>query len=222
MEGLPETMRTICITVNDDNYIRMGGLYGDNASNSTSMSRTCQHHSERGVIAQFFYGIHAPKLGVETTLPYEVDSPGSGFKIGPKPTGCWLSHRALWAACLLLPDDLFFIIEDDAKFPEDWSARVNQAVLDATDFDVLYIGSCCTGDKPTRHVAGNVYEVQWPFCTHGYIVRRSALHTLIETQDEARCYAPIDVSLALHSLPKLKTRVVKPRILDQFDTEILP
>lgn len=215
-------MRTVCITVNDDNYARMGGLYGDYKTSPISVSQTCQHFSERGVDAQFFYGIHGPKLGIETTLLYEIDAPHSGFKMPSKPVGCWLSHRALWAACLLLPDDLFFILEDDAKFPEDWRSRVDQAVHDAADFDVLYIGSCCTDNKPTRHIAGNVYEVQWPFCSHGYIVRRSALRVLIATQDAARCYAPIDVSLTLHSLPGLKTRVVKPRILDQFNTEILP
>lgn len=213
-------MKIICITVNDDNYIRMGGLYSNYEAKAVSMAEIRQHHRDRGVDAQFFYGIPGPKLGIETTLTYEVDNPGSGFRMDSKTVGCWLSHRALWAACLLLPDELFFIIEDDARFPEDWLERVDRAVLDAADFDVLYIGSCCTENKPTQHIAGNVYEVQWPFCTHGYIVRRSALHTLIETQDEARCYAPIDVSMTLHSLPKLKTRVVKPRILDQGGTNI--
>ncbi len=213
-------MRIICITINDDSYLRMGGLYGTQKTSPTSTSRVREHFAERGVDAQFFYGIHGPKLGVETTLTYEVDNPGTGFKIGAKPTGCWLSHRALWAALLLLPDEIFFVLEDDAEFPENWRTMVNQAVHDAGDFDILYVGSCCTEGKPTRHIAGNVYEVKWPLCTHGYIVRRSALHVLIETLDAARLYAPIDIALAFHSLPKLKTRVVKPRILDQFNTEI--
>jgi GR25 family glycosyltransferase involved in LPS biosynthesis len=215
-------MRTICITVNDDNYVRAGGMYGTNPRAPLPMSAVRAHFAERGVDAQFFCGIHAPKLGLATTLPYEIDNPGSGFNIGTENVGCWLSHRALWAACLLLPDEMFFIIEDDALFPEDWRERVDRAVLDAGNFDILYIGSCCTEGKPAKHIAGNVFEIQWPFCTHGYIVRRSALPVLIETQDAARLYAPIDLSLAFHSLPKLKTRVVKPRILNQVNTEISP
>lgn len=214
-------MRIICITVNDGNHNRADGMYGPKDTPIPS-TKVRAHFAARGVDAQFFYGIHAPKLGIVTTLPYEADNPGSGFNIGAENVGCWLSHRALWAALLLLTDDLFFIVEDDAKFPEDWRQRVDQAVLDADDFDLLYIGSCCTADKPARHIAGVVYEVRWPLCTHGYIVRRSALLTLIETQDAARLYAPIDISLVFHSLPQLKTRVVKPRILDQFDTEISP
>jgi len=214
-------VRTICLTLNDETYTSMGGLYCTHGNGSPSrLARARRHFAERGVDAQFFFGIHATQLGIENTLTYEIDNPGTNFKIGAKPTGCWLSHRALWAACLLLPDELFFIVEDDALFPEDWKERVCVAVRDAGDFDLLYVGSCCTEKKPTKHVAGSVFEVRWPFCTHGYIVRRSALMTMIETQDAARLYAPIDISLAFHTMSRLKTRVVKPRILDQFDSQL--
>ncbi len=179
------------------------------------------HFSERGVDAQFFYGFDAVKLGVDTTCVYERDSPGSGYKMGQKPTGIWLSHRSLWAALLLLPDDLFLILEDDASFPVDWRGRVGSAIVDAGDFDVLFVGSCCTGDKPRTHIAGAVYEVRWPICLQGYVVRRSALETMIKTQDDARCYAPMDISLVLHTFEQLKVRTVLPRILDQFNTIIL-
>lgn len=219
-------MRTICVTLNDEKYTSMGGLYGTHEGGKPSrLARARQHFAERGVNAQFFFGIHATQLAIENTLTYEVDNPGTNFRIGPKPTGCWLSHRAVWAACLLLsedPNELFFILEDDAKFPEDWKERVEAAVRDARDFDMLYIGSCCTEGRPTKHIAGNVYEVQWPLCNHGYIVRRSALMTMIETQDAARLYAPIDISLVFHTMEQLKVGTVKPRILDQFDTEIPP
>lgn len=206
-------MRTICVTVNVD-----GAYTRSMASESIPLSQVQQHFVERGVEAQFFHGIDAGKLGIVTTRPYEVDK---DWCMSAKAVGCWLSHRALWAACLLLPDDVFLIIEDDAKFPEDWRARIDQAVRDAGDFDLLYVGSCCTGDKPTTHIAGDVYEIQWPYCTHGYIVRRRALEALIATQDKAGCYAPIDISLTYHSLPLLKTFVVKPRILDQFYMDAL-
>ena len=58
---------------------------------------------------------------------------------------------------------------------------------------------------------------------HGYILHRRALDVLIDTQDEARCYAPIDISLMFHSLARLqRVYTVLPRIVDQFDKEIVP
>jgi GR25 family glycosyltransferase involved in LPS biosynthesis len=209
-------MRTVCVTLYGSYEARTPGAGVRNGD------RTRQHFAARGVDAQFFYGVHAPKLGVDTTLPYEVDGgPGCGFKMGPKPTGCWLSHRTLWAALRLLPDPLFLVVEDDAKFPEDWAPRMEKAVADAGAFDMLFVGSCCTQGKPRTHVAGDVWEVKWPCCTHGYIVRRTALETLIATQDEARCYAPIDISLGFHSFPRMsRVYTVLPRILEQFDTSI--
>jgi GR25 family glycosyltransferase involved in LPS biosynthesis len=204
-------MQIICIT-SDDKYAKSG----------PRRERTVRHFAERGVQAKFFHGVHAGHLGLRTVLPYELDRPGSGFNMGAGPTGCWISHRVAWAAALLLDHDLFFFLEDDAMFPEDWRARVDQAITDAGDFDFLNAGPCCAANKPSRRIAGSVHEVKWPFCCHAYIVRRRALIKLIETQDEARCYAPIDISLTLHTLPHLKAYAVVPRIVDQWDTELHP
>jgi GR25 family glycosyltransferase involved in LPS biosynthesis len=211
-------MRTVCLT--------LWGSY-EPATPGASVrtgERTRQHFAERGVEAQYFYGINAPKLGINTTLYYEVDNPGSKFSMGAKPTGCWLSHRALWAALMLLPDEHFFVIEDDAIFPVGWKPRFEKAVEDAKagDFDLLYIGSCCTGGR----VGGNAFKGQvyrgGALCTHGYVVAKKALPTLIATQDEARCYAPIDISLQFHSFSKLKVFTLLPRLLEQFETNIQP
>jgi GR25 family glycosyltransferase involved in LPS biosynthesis len=209
-------MKAVCITL-------FGGYEAQTPGVGTRTGeRTRQHFLERSVDAAFFYGIHAVKLGIETTLPYEVDGgPGCGYKTAQTGIGCWLSHRALWAALLLLPDQLFFVVEDDAKFPENWQERVDRAVADAGHFDMLFVGSCCTQGKPKTHISGEVYEVKWPMCTHGYIVRRTALETLIATQDEARCYAPIDIALSFHSFHRMsRVYTVLPRILEQFDTFI--
>ena len=169
----------------------------------------------------FYGGIDAGQLGVATRLPYERDAPGSGYLMGPRPTGCWLSHRALWAALIMLGTaEGYLVIEDDAKFTGGWRTRMDRALVDAGDFDLLWVGSCCTGDKPRTHVAGEVWDLRYPLCTHGYVVRHRALERLCTTQDQARCYAPIDISLALHTMPSLKTYTVLPRLLDQFDTHI--
>lgn len=218
-------MRIICITVNDDNYMRMGGMYGDRVAGGRSLSRTRQHFAERGVDVQFFYGINAPKLGIHTVNPYLVDGPPppgeAPFNVGPKVVGCWLSHRALWSALLLLDDEHVLVIEDDALFQEGWRDRFDRAMSDApSDFDLLYIGSCCTADKRKTLVRGEVWDVRYPFCTHGYVVSKKALLPLIETQDAATCYGPVDVTMVLHSFPKLKVYTVLPRLLEQHETGI--
>lgn len=214
-------MRVICITLDDERYNRSSTRNG--CSGNISPLETRQHFAARGVDAHFFRGIPAEKVGIDTTLPYDVDYPGRGNKISPAATGIWVSHRMLWAACLLLPDDLFFIVEDDSKFPTNWVHRVNDAMTAAGDFNMLFVGSCCTAGKPSKHVAGDVYEVKWPMCLHGYIVRRRVLETLILGLDEARCYAPVDIALLLHVLPKLGgVYTVIPRILEQHNYEGLP
>lgn len=200
------TLRTFCITLPE---------YPDRRDTAK------KHFNERGVQAQFFDGIHAEKFGVNTTLPYENDHPGSGFSMGFKPTGIWLSHWCLWSALNLSWDSHFLILEDDCRFPEDWHVRFSNALRDTPDgWDMLYIGSCCCGDKPKEQIKNEVWSVRWPFCTHAYCVAKKALPTLLQTQREARVYAPIDCSLIFHTFEKLKVYTVLPRICDQWDTII--
>jgi GR25 family glycosyltransferase involved in LPS biosynthesis len=127
----------------------------------------------------------------------------------------------LWAACLLLDDDAFLVLEDDAQLAPDWAGAFAQALRDVPpDWDGLYLGSCCTGGYPRRHVRGRVYEVRYPLCTHAYAVRRKALGALIETQDAATCYGPIDITLRLHSWPRLRCYTILPRLANQHNTVI--
>lgn len=169
----------------------------------------------------FFEAIHAEKFGLRTLFPYEVDNPGSGFNMGAKPTGIWLGHYMLWGALNLLPEDLFMVLEIDAKFESGWHSRISQALSDVPrDFDMLYPGSCCCGGRQKTHVKGEVYEVKYPMCTHCYIVAKKALPVLLRTQ--RKCYAPIDISMNFHSHPEMKVYTVLPRIVDQFETNIQP
>lgn len=201
-------MKIVCLTLTDRTYGK-GAPHHDRAH---------AHFAERGLgDVGWFYGIHADRIGVNTTLMFHTD-----YNMGPMPTGCWLSHRAAWAACLLMDDEEFLILEDDAQFSEDWKVRYEsaRAVL-PDDWDVLFLGSCTTTGR-SQHVSGEVYEVRWPMCLQAYLVRRRALERMITTQDEARCYGPIDITLERHTWPHLRVYTVLPRIVDQFDTELPP
>jgi len=210
-------MRTVCVTLSRA-YAR------EQAGGTVRDPETAKRYFEsEGLKVDFFYGINAPQLGVVTTLPYEVDNPGSGFNIGSRGVGCWLSHRSLWAALLLLPEDYFLVLEDDAKFEVGWREKLDAALRDAPpDWDIIYVGACCAADKPRTQIRGDLYELKYPMCTHGYFVRKKALRYLIETQDAARLYAPIDISLIFHSLPQMKVFTVFPTIMTQHGTVLSP
>lgn len=178
-----------------------------------------EHFKQVGVEAEEFNGVSARESGLVTTHTYDLDNPGTNHRIGAKGTATWMSFYMLWSALNLLPEQYFLTLEWDAKFDIDWLAKAAQALRDVpADFDLLYLGSCCCGEKPTRHIKGDVYEVQYPMCGHATIVAKKALPIMLETQ--RKVYAPLDISLALHTLPLLKQYVVLPRIVSQWDTNL--
>lgn len=181
-----------------------------------------KHFQERGLTdVTFFDGIHAEKAGIRTVNPYEVDNPGSGFNIGFRVLGVALSHIMLWSALRLLWDENFLILEDDCCLPEDWHVRLSNAMRDVPQgWDMLYAGNCCCQGKPSTHIAGEVYEVKGPLCTHMYAVARKALPTLLRTH--RKLYGPVDCTMVFHSHPLLKVYSVLPSIASQFDTILSP
>lgn len=180
------------------------------------------HFSEVGLSdVEFFIGINAEVAGLSALHPYNLDrTPEQGdYFMGFKPTGIFLSHYALWMAMQLLNDEHILILEIDAKFPADWKERYEKALQDTpSDFDILFIGSCCCDGRQTTHVKGDIYDVRYPMCNHAYIVAKKAIPHLLATNRD--CYAPIDISTFLHSFNKLKVYTVLPRIAEQFDTYI--
>ncbi len=179
------------------------------------------HFKSMGLQAENFNGISANVSGLVTEHTYEVDNPGTNYRIGLKPTATWVSFYMLWSALNLLDYEYFFTLEWDSKLHADWRPRAERALRDVPkDFDMLFLGSCNTqsdGCKKThKHVAGEVYSLQWPMCGHGTIIAKKALPVILETQ--RKIYAPLDISLAFHTFPKLKVYTVLPRLIDQFDT----
>lgn len=180
-----------------------------------------KHFQDRGMAVEFFDGIHAERAGLRTIHNYDVDHPGTNFNIGHKIVGIALSHIMLWSALKLLWDDHFMVLEDDCEVPENWHSRLSNAMRDVpADFDMLYPGSCCCDGKPKTLIAGEVHEVKYPLCTHGYIVARKALPVLLNAH--RKIYGPVDCTMVFHAFPQLKVYTILPRIFSQFDTVIQP
>lgn len=181
-----------------------------------------KHFTEAGVgDVNFFWGINAPVAGLATSHFYDRDHPGSGFRMGTKPTGIWLSHWMLWNHLMHLDDDRYLILESDASFQEGWSVKLAEGLRNApSNFDFLHIGHCCMEGHPRKHVAGDVYETKHAQTTHAYIVRRGCLPFVLRTI--RKCYAPIDAQLVDEVFPHLLTYAIMPRIVDQFNTVLPP
>jgi hypothetical protein len=157
--------------------------------------------------------------GLTTMHTYEVDAPGSGYRIGPKSVALCVSFLSFWTMCAFLPDTHFLFVEWDAKLKPDWRERTIQALKDVPpDFDFLFLGSCCTEGKEKHHVKGEVYQMKSVMCNHLQVIAKKAMPTLIRTQ--RKIYAPADISLAFHAFPHLKVYVLLPRCADQSDTNI--
>jgi GR25 family glycosyltransferase involved in LPS biosynthesis len=207
-------MRTVCVTLTDRKY----GKHTPHEWHSRA------HFAERGLDVQWYYGIHAERIGVNAVVTSAViapTDPDQTHSIGMMSTGCWLSHRALWAALLLLPDDEFLIVEDDVRFETNWRVRFDAALRDVPDdWDMLFVGSCCTA-RQRRLVRGEIYADAAPQCTHAYCVRKKSLLPLCELADEVGVRKPVDTFLAHHATSRLHIYTVLPRIADQYDA-ILP
>ncbi len=179
------------------------------------------HFRSMDVEAESFNCISAGISGIRTVHPYEVDAPGSGWNIGPKGVCNWLSQYMLWSAMLYMPQTHFMQLEWDSIFASDWKRRTEQALIDVPqDFDVLFIGSCCTRDKYPVPIKGQVWEVKYPMCSHGLIIAKKAIPILLSTQ--RKVYSNMDIAVKDHTWPHLKVFTVLPAIVTQHNTELVP
>lgn len=177
------------------------------------------HFKEIGLNAENFNGISADVSGLVTSHTYELDNPGSEYRIGAKPTATWVSFYMLWSAMQYMDATHFLQLEWDAKFEPGWWKRTEQALKDVPkDFDMLYLGSCCTEGRPRTHVAGEVYDLKYPVCGHAVVIAKKALPILLSTN--RKIFAPLDISIMLNSFPHLRVFTVLPRIASQFDTHL--
>ncbi len=178
----------------------------------------CQKHfSESGVHAEPFYGLDYQITGLFTDHKYEVDNPG--YTMGKKQVNLHLSHFMLWKTMLYQPEDAFWVLEDDARWDADWKQRFDTAYAALPDdWDFVFLGHCCAYDKPQWKHAKNLYVVNFPMCTHAYMIRKKAIPIMLENCEKV--WSPVDIALVLNVLPKLKHFTILPRLCDQYDTAL--
>lgn len=187
-----------------------------------SIEKAKAHFAEAGVgDVEFFWGINADVAGLATAHVYELDAPGSGFKMGTKPTGIWLSHWMLWNCAMRCSDEHIMVLETDAKFEPGWKEKLDEAMKHIpTNFSFLHIGHCCLEGFDKTLVHGDLWETKHAQCTHAYIVARSVLPFVLKTL--RKIWAPIDIQMQLECFPHLHTYAIIPRVVTQWNTIIPP
>ena len=166
---------------------------------------------------EYVAGIHGEKWGViATNTPEQFTHPDVGK------TGGFLSYYILWNVLNYMPDQYFFVLENDVNFVNNWKIELEKALNACSDFDFMFVGSCCTeGKNPIKIGNSNVYEYIWwgkdkwdwyPQCGHALIVNKKCIPYLIKTQRYANS---VDQSLIKYSFPNLKVVAILPRLADQ-------
>jgi GR25 family glycosyltransferase involved in LPS biosynthesis len=198
-------LKTIAIVMRDSNRI----------------PRLKEHLEENGISdCSLFYGFDGEKSGLVPTIPHQLDDSDIKSVMHPKVMGCFMSHLMLWKSLNFdtnTPDSVH-IFEDDVVLKSGWKETVDNAIAKLPeDWDILFAGSCCASDKLGKQHDSNLFE-GFPLCTHYYVVRKKALKTLIESNEEV-CQ-PIDIQMYYRTSPTLKSFIIFPRVADQWDIEI--
>lgn len=175
-----------------------------------------KHFEKVGLKVEFFDGIHGEKFGLKTTIPNYDKLPGREYFITQGAVGCLLSHLMLWNVLQHLPEEEFLILEDDVQIPENFEEKFS-AFMDEVpkNWEMVYLGYLIPGGaygEGTTFVSENVITCR-PVCTHGYMVKKSALKTLIETNQLA--WSPLDIQILERSLPRLKHYAAKTPLITQ-------
>lgn len=178
-------------------------------------NETAEHLNELGIPWERFDGIDNQLCRLNPVDTFDFDR--TGDRIAPKHVAACLSHWTLWKVMSYLPENEFLVLEYDVRLADDWQEQYSRAMsVIPDDWDVLFLGSCCTAGRETTHIAENVYEVKYPLCGHAIAYRKPALSVLL--REHQRIYAPLDIALYHGAFPKLRVYTVLPAIVHQHGT----
>ena len=180
------------------------------------------HFREHGISVEFFEGIDAKKFGLNTKIPYTDDNPnwnkdcGTPYFISQGHVGCILSHYMLWRVMQYLPFGEYLILEDDVELCKDFKEKLlNIKSKLPENWQYCFVGHCCLNEENSMHVDEGIIQTAYPpLCTHAYMIKKSALQTLINTNSIA--WSSIDIQIQKRSLSNLNYYVLNPPLADQL------
>ncbi len=178
-----------------------------------------KHFAEQGLKPIECWGIHADAFGLVGSHPYLGDDPNRTIPQGSKDIGSYLSHYIMYNMINAMDKEFCMICEDDCRFVDGWREKLNQALADCPEFDVLFVGSCCTSGLRPRHEKGMIFSGIYPMCGHCYIIRKRAIGLFLSTQRDTA--NPTDISLRKLAFPHLKVYTILPRLAEQWNNPTL-
>ena len=182
-----------------------------------------QHFIQNGLNVEFFEGINGKKFGLNTSIPYMDDQPnwvpdnGPVHFISSGHIGCILSHLILWRVLTYLPYEDILIFEDDVVLCDNFKEKLIEYKSELPDdWQYTFIGHCCLPPenyqvKITDKIISTTHP---PMCTHAYMIKKSSLPVLIETNSLA--WSHIDIQIQKRSLKNLKHYVFLPPLAEQI------
>lgn len=180
------------------------------------------HFKEHNLDVEFFEGIHAKSFGLHTLIPYMDDQPnwkvgeGTPYYISQGHVGCILSHYILWKVLSYLPYDEFLIFEDDVWLKDNFIEKFTRAKSELPhDWQYVFVGHCCLEPERLRtKISDNVIKTTTPpMCTHAYMIKKTALPVLLDTNHVA--WSNIDIQIQKRTLQHLSYYVFYPMLADQ-------
>lgn len=192
--------RSFCITLKETPLRTEGFVKLANESGLTDVS--------------LFYGVFGPRMKLTPTLSNELECPGQNIFMTEGSVGCYLSHYILWNVLLNLPEDEFFIMEDDAVFAEDFLKKFECLYNKLpSPWDMVYVGWLPHGGEDKKTVVDEGICIRQPCATHAYLIKKTALRMACEMLHP--CCSPIDLTIRAKLLPRLTYYVLDPSLVGQ-------
>lgn len=176
-----------------------------------------KYFNQVGLKVEMFDGIHGESFGLKTAIPNHSVLPGREYFITSGHVGHLLSHLMLWNVLINQPEDEFFVIEDDVILCDDFFEKFTKSKLELpVDWEMVYVGWLSLEENNVKesptHISNNIVITK-PACTHSYLVKKSALKVLIETNQLA--WHQLDIQIVERSLPKLHHYAFNPPLINQ-------
>lgn len=163
---------------------------------------------------EVFDAVIGKKLGLIPENYNKLEFPTLDVKLTFGGIGCALSHYVLWNLCKYLPDEEFFILEDDCIFCDDFENKFKK-IYDTLpkNWEMAYVGWIPYGNDITPITIDNNISVRIPSATHAYIIKKSAIPKLIDSLHPIS--SPVDLHIINKALNNLVYYVFDPSLVTQ-------
>lgn len=194
-----EIPRTFCITLKETPLRRKGFL---------------ESTSTLGFPIMMFEGVLGSRLGLVPKFSNEFECPSQKIMLNENAIGCNMSHFMLWQVLKYMPEDEFFVLEDDAVLDVNFLDKFHSAYNELPeDWEMAYVGWLPNDEDRNPIVVNDQISIRTVSATHAYLIKKSILPRLCESILPFQ--SNIDLTIIHKVLPHIKYYVFDPSIVSQ-------